>query len=215
MFWHGAAGAEVEEVAAAVEEASEAATWVEAATWAQLPPGAVIGEELVTWAQLRAHWGGAGHMGAAPTGGGHWGGGGHPGMNWGGGHSGTNWGGGHWGGGHGGGGHSGDGHNHSHGAGCCVIGIGVGLGWGYGWGWGWGGPYYYPPYYYPPSYYPPYSYGYSVGVAPPVYVQRQDLEPAAPPPSYWYYCRNPEGYYPSVKECSEGWIQVVPQPPDQ
>jgi hypothetical protein len=94
--------------------------------------------------------------------------------------------------GHWGGGHSGDGHNHSHGAGCCVIGIGVGLGWGYGWGWGWGGPYYYPPYYYPPSYYPPYSYGYSVGVAPPVYVQRQDLEPAAPPPSYWYYCRNPE-----------------------
>ena len=52
MFWHGAAGAEVEEVAAAVEEASEAATWVEAATWAQLrPPGAVIGEELVTWVQ--------------------------------------------------------------------------------------------------------------------------------------------------------------------
>jgi len=44
---------------------------------------------------------------------------------------------------------------------------------------------------------------------PPVYVQ-----PAPQPqPSDWYYCQDPQGYYPYVKECPTGWTQVVPQAP--
>jgi hypothetical protein len=44
---------------------------------------------------------------------------------------------------------------------------------------------------------------------PPVYVQ-----PGTPPDQsgYWYYCQNPQGYYPSVTECPGGWIAVLPQP---
>lgn len=30
--------------------------------------------------------------------------------------------------------------------------------------------------------------------------------------NYWHYCRNPEGYYPYVKECTGEWIKVPPQP---
>jgi hypothetical protein len=85
-------------------------------------------------------------------------------------------------------------------------------------------PYYYPrpyyysrPYYYPPAYYYPRPY-YSPPVvavpsSPPVYIE-QGTEQAAPAPSnYWYYCSDPEGYYPYVKQCSPGWQRVAPQPP--
>ncbi|MEI6206464.1 MAG: hypothetical protein WCP20_06760 [Desulfuromonadales bacterium] len=34
-------------------------------------------------------------------------------------------------------------------------------------------------------------------------------------PVYWYYCRKPEGYYPYVKQCPDGWMKVVPTPPSQ
>jgi len=27
---------------------------------------------------------------------------------------------------------------------------------------------------------------------------------------YWYYCRNPQGYYPYVTSCPGGWVQVIP-----
>jgi len=41
--------------------------------------------------------------------------------------------------------------------------------------------------------------------------------PPAPPqpviPVYWYYCRKPEGYYPYVKKCPDGWMKVVPTTP--
>ncbi len=33
--------------------------------------------------------------------------------------------------------------------------------------------------------------------------------------NYWYCCENPEGYYPEVNKCTEGWFQVAPQPPNQ
>jgi hypothetical protein len=73
----------------------------------------------------------------------------------------------------------------------------LGVGPGY-WGpspW-WGSPYYYP---YPA---PP-----VVVQPPPVYEQPA---PAPQAPAYWYYCQNPQGYYPYVQQCPNGWMQVVP-----
>jgi hypothetical protein len=35
------------------------------------------------------------------------------------------------------------------------------------------------------------------------------------PPSdsnYWYYCKDPEGYYPNITDCPDGWMKVVPPP---
>lgn len=62
----------------------------------------------------------------------------------------------------------------------------------------------------------PYMY-YS---APPVIVQQPStdyyIEPApqqSEGPAYWYYCRKPEGYYPYVQQCPEGWMKVVPTAP--
>ena len=53
-------------------------------------------------------------------------------------------------------------------------------------------------------------------VAPPVYVE-QDPAPVAPAPvaSYWYYCPQPAGYFPYVKDCSQPWLKVVPQAPGE
>ena len=30
---------------------------------------------------------------------------------------------------------------------------------------------------------------------------------------YWYYCTEPEGYHPYVRDCPGGWMQVVPSGP--
>jgi len=99
------------------------------------------------------------------------------------------------GGGHHGGGYYGGGH-HYHGGGPHVL-IG-----GY-----FGLPYYYP-YGYPSYYtyacpYPSYPYTYA---EPPVYVEQDQ-------PSYWYYCRDPQGYYPYVTSCPSGWTRVIATPP--
>jgi hypothetical protein len=50
--------------------------------------------------------------------------------------------------------------------------------------------------------------------APPVYIQQQNAGASAPDSqtSFWHYCRAPEGYYPEVKDCPDGWQQVAPQP---
>ncbi len=75
------------------------------------------------------------------------------------------------------------------------------------------------PHYYYPGYYPDYYYS-----SPPVVIQqaspdvyiRQAPQPApAQPqePAYWYYCEDSQGYYPYVKQCSKGWMKVVPTPP--
>jgi hypothetical protein len=37
------------------------------------------------------------------------------------------------------------------------------------------------------------------------YVQQQT--------GYWYYCTDPAGYYPYIKSCPQGWMQVVPSGP--
>lgn len=75
-------------------------------------------------------------------------------------------------------------------------GIWIGPVWGPGW-WGPGYPYY---------------------GAPPVIIQQQPelyFQPAPQPreQGYWYYCQDPQGYYPYVKNCPMGWMKVVPSPP--
>jgi hypothetical protein len=91
---------------------------------------------------------------------------------------------------------------HAHGGGHVGIGVVIGPGW-------WGPYPYYPYYAYP--YYP----------QPPVIVQPQPdayVQPApqAEEPQYWYFCPDPQGYYPYVQKCPKGWIKVVPpqSPPD-
>jgi hypothetical protein len=69
---------------------------------------------------------------------------------------------------------------------------------------GYGGYPGYPYAYYPAPYYP----------APPVVVQQQPqvyAKPAPSPSDYWYYCQDPQGYYPYVRSCPGGWMKVVPQ----
>ena len=108
------------------------------------------------------------------------------------------------------------GHHHHGGWG---LGPGLGFGPGFGFG-GFGGiggfgglgfmqPFYPFPYYaYPPMLAQP---------AQPVYIQQQNAGQSAPDSqtSFWHYCRAPEGYYPEVKDCPDGWQQIAPQAPPQ
>jgi hypothetical protein len=67
------------------------------------------------------------------------------------------------------------------------------------------GPYYGEPYPYPPV---------IVTSPPQVYVQPAPQTPNPPPPAaaYWYYCEDPQGYYPYVQQCPGGWQPVAPTP---
>jgi len=76
------------------------------------------------------------------------------------------------------------------------------LGWPYaGWPYAYYGGYPYLGWPYYPS---------GVTEAPPA-----ESQPAQQPPYYWYYCEDPKGYYPYVKSCPGGWIEVEPKPPRQ
>jgi len=78
-----------------------------------------------------------------------------------------------------------------------------------------------------PWYYSPWYFGYAVPVLPatlyvdtPPPVQYIEMnQPANPPidvqPNLWYYCSNPQGYYPYVRNCSTSWQSVPAQPPQQ
>lgn len=106
---------------------------------------------------------------------------------------------------HAGGGFHGHHHHHGHFHGHASVVIGA--------PWAW------PGYYRPPPYYAPY-YGYSspvivVPASPPVYIEQGSaVAPIQQQASaYWYYCNNPQGYYPSVKACPAGWQPVPAQPP--
>jgi hypothetical protein len=84
--------------------------------------------------------------------------------------------------------------------------VGVGVWVGPGWWPGWWGPQYYPSYYYPYYQEPPIVIEQQPDVyVPPTQPQQQ--------PIYWYYCKDPQGYYPYVKQCPSGWMKVVPTPP--
>jgi hypothetical protein len=114
----------------------------------------------------------------------------------------------------GGGGHGGGGH-----------GFHGGHGWGGGHGWhgghGWGGigvtldvGHYWGPYWWPYGYAYAYPYGYPSAYPPQVYVSPAPQVSIQPPasPSVWYYCENPQGYYPYVHQCPGGWRTVAPSP---
>lgn len=84
-----------------------------------------------------------------------------------------------------------------HGGGRVGVGVFIDPGW---WGPRWWGPYpYYSPYYYAPP--------VVVQQPPEIYVQPA---PQAEEPRYWYFCPDPQGYYPDVKRCPKGWLKVVP-----
>ncbi len=79
---------------------------------------------------------------------------------------------------------------------------------------GFGLPYYgYPGYGYAPyGYYGP-ATTVITPAAPPVYIEQSSANATGPAADgYWYYCSNPDGYYPYVKQCSNGWQQVPSQP---
>lgn len=84
--------------------------------------------------------------------------------------------------------------------------LGVGVVIGPEWWWpGWWAPY---------PYYPYYS-------QPPIIVEQPADMYVQPAPDaevtgYWYFCPDPQGYYPYVKKCPKGWLKVVPSgnPPD-
>ena len=75
----------------------------------------------------------------------------------------------------------------------------------YAWWWYGGGtwyPYAKPIYPYPNPYIPP-----------TIIVQQPPPVQSVPPPSQaWYYCPNPQGYYPYVPQCAYPW-QAVPATP--
>ena len=79
----------------------------------------------------------------------------------------------------------------------------------------WAGPAYYPyPYPYPYYRYPPPPAPYYDGppprdYAPPPGPQAQDQQQS------WYYCEDPQGYYPYVEDCRSGWHSVPAEPPPQ
>lgn len=65
------------------------------------------------------------------------------------------------------------------------------------------------PWYVAPRYY--YQPVVTVPAGPPTYIER-----GSGPGSddgYWYYCPGPQTYYPYVRSCPEGWMRVVPTPP--
>jgi hypothetical protein len=84
---------------------------------------------------------------------------------------------------------------------------------------GYGPRYVYPGWPYPPAYPPTYpAYPSTIYVPPPVvvspppvvYVERA-TEAESPPSGYWYWCVEPQGWYPEVADCPAGWQPVPPR----
>jgi hypothetical protein len=63
------------------------------------------------------------------------------------------------------------------------------------------------------SFWTPYAYPPVVVTPPPVYAPPPVYVKPPPPPQYWYYCDQLQGYYPYVQQCPGGWRQVLPTPP--
>lgn len=115
-------------------------------------------------------------------------------------------------GGHHGGGHFGGGHFGGHHGLDLHFGYGLGLGYGLGY-YGFGLPHYYP---YSPVVTVPAAPVVAVPASPTAYIQHEIASaPQSQTTNYWHYCRNPEGYYPYVRDCPGGWEKISPQPPAQ
>lgn len=75
------------------------------------------------------------------------------------------------------------------------------------WGWGWWshepGPFY------PPAvvHVPPQII--VVPQQPQTYVQRQQEQ--SPPQFVWYWCTDPQGFYPYIQQCKSAWMKVIPE----
>ena len=83
------------------------------------------------------------------------------------------------------------------------------------WGWYPYGDSYAYPYGYPYAYpycYPAYAPLVVVDSAPQTSLQQGTPAQQSQQQS-WYYCQNPQGYYPYVGEWPGGWQPVSPQPP--
>lgn len=94
--------------------------------------------------------------------------------------------------------------------------FGIQLGYPGYYGFGYYDPFFYPPFYSYPPVIVPMTQPIIVPSTPPVYIQQQ--QESAMPQSQtnsWYYCQDPDGYYPYVKQCPGGWLRVNPQPPTQ
>jgi hypothetical protein len=75
----------------------------------------------------------------------------------------------------------------------------------FGWWWFVGGYWYL---------YPEPIYPYPTYVPPAVVVQQAPPVPTGLPPSqFWYYCADPQGYYPYVASCNGAWQPVPATPP--
>lgn len=90
-----------------------------------------------------------------------------------------------------------------------------------------GTPYVQPNYYWPDYNTQPYYQAPTVIIepAPPVYIEQQpiyieqqvvapDVRPVVQAGS-WSYCPDPVGYYPHLRNCPGGWLQIEPQPAGQ
>ena len=70
------------------------------------------------------------------------------------------------------------------------------------------GLYFGSPFYPDPFYWNSYPYqppAYYVPAQPRIYIQQNQQQPY-----YWYWCANPQGYYPYIKSCPQPWQQIVP-----
>jgi hypothetical protein len=80
-------------------------------------------------------------------------------------------------------------------------------------------PYYYPdygPYPYPDAYSAPYPDAYPDAYPPTAYPNESPPDrgaSSAAPAATWYYCDNPQGYYPYVRSCNQPWQSVPASPP--
>jgi hypothetical protein len=91
---------------------------------------------------------------------------------------------------------------------------------------GWHRPIWGHVYYGPWPWFYPWYFGYTIPVFPttlytePPPEQYIEMNPPTNPPAnvqpnIWYYCANPQGYYPYVKSCSGNWQEVPAEPPKQ
>ena len=58
------------------------------------------------------------------------------------------------------------------------------------------------------------SYSYLYHTSPPLFIEQNSpvyFQSREESTDYWYYCRDPEGFYPYIKTCPCGWLKVVPE----